>query len=1664
MSVLFIDTEFGTSLKKHDFGACSQDGSSLHTSSLREFIAFTSSADFLCGHNILRHDLPLIKKLAGLQDKTDAEVWQAELIDTLPLSVLLFPLRRHHALGKDEKLALSEANNPLNDCRKAEQLLYEEAAAFQGLPGDVQRIYRELLGRDPAFAGFFSCLDSLPVQGGLSQDASSGKAPEPEADEKSEGLVSGLIKSLKAAVSSAARTAGKDNLKSLITQAFAGRICTNADIDSLISRHPVELAYALSVIRAADDMPAPAPWLLFNYPFVEEALRILRTSHCAGWCAYCQKTHDASAALRQIFGYEAFRTYSGEPLQEKAVRAAVAGRSLLAVFPTGGGKSLTFQLPALMAGRAVRGLTIVISPLQALMKDQVDNLAAMGITDAVTVNGLLDPIERAASLERIASGAASILYISPESLRSPTIEKLLLERTVLRFVIDEAHCFSAWGQDFRVDYLYIGKFIKKLQEARSLSAPIPVSCFTATAKQKVISDIRDYFARTLDLSLDLFASSAARDNLRYTVLYKETEDDKYSALRSLLGQKTCPAIVYVSRTRKAERLAEKLASDGFSAGCFHGRMEASAKTVVQEAFARNELQIIVATSAFGMGVDKKDVGLVVHYDISGSLEDYVQEAGRAGRDPAMQADCFVLYTDKDLDSHFLLLNQNKLSISEIQQVWKAVKHLTRQRMHVSCSALEIAREAGWDDTGADLETRVKTAVSALEQAGYVQRGRNAPRVYATSILAHDMNEAQTRIEKSALFTDEQKEQARRIIKSLISSRSIARAGNADAESRVDYLADMLGMTKAAVISSVNLMRQEGLLADTKDMTAFLQPAGSAARPFRLLERFAGLEDFLLEKCREEGAEYELKELNEQAQEQGLASTVKDLRTLLNFLAIRQLVNRQEHRLAQEVSLVPCMSLAKLKEKCSLRHSLCRFFVQLLYDKASATEEGRSSGAVQFSLVELHKAYMAQQQGQLCQAKVLLSDVEEALLYLSRTGVLKIEGGFLVLYNAMDLKRTEQDNRKRYTREDYRFLDEFYKQRIRQIHIVGEYANLMVHDYEAALQFVQDYFQMDFKAFISRYFKGERAKDLERNITAAKYRQLFGALSPKQAEILNDQTSRCIVVAAGPGSGKTRLLVHKLASLLLMEDVRHEQLLMLTFSRAAATEFKKRLTALIGHAAGYVEISTFHSYCFDLLGRKGSLEESDQVVERATELLKSGGVEPGRITKSVLVIDEAQDMDAHEFAFVTALMQVNEEMRVIAVGDDDQNIFSFRGSDSRFFASFASDYGASVYEMTENYRSGEAIVSFANAYASTIRQRMKKTPCLSQTRQAGCVRITEHAGMGWTEAVADDLVQEMSAQGSGSASRCVLTRTNEEALLVLGCLQGRGIKAQLIQSLNSFSLLDLMELRYFLKVLHCPVKGEAGSGPAVLDQGLWEEAKERIKKRYAKSTCLPVCLRLLQDFEETHPERYRSDLEDFIRESRYEDFYGEEKGTVLVSTMHKAKGREFDKVYLLLSGKVQSDEDKRALYVALTRARHELSVHCREGVLEADGFRIESVPAASRSLDAKDYGEPEEIRLELSHKDVVLDFFRGRKQAVFCLCGGSELSVEAGGFLAACIKGSSVPVAKLSKACREHVQSLAKRGYRAFRAEVRCIVAWQKKGEAEEWAVLLPTLFFTRKPR
>ena len=802
------------------------------------------------------------------------------------------------------------------------------------------------------------------------------------------------------------------------------------------------------------------------------------------------------------------------------------------------------------------------------------------------------------------------------------------------------------------------------------------------------------------------------------------------------------------------------------------------------------------------------------------------------------------------------------------------------------------------------------------------------------------------------------------------------------------------------------MRQDGLLADTRDMQAWVSKSTS----IRTLDIILKLEHFLLERFKEETQRFNYKELNEEAQKAGLTySSVKRLRMLLHFLSLKGYIHKREHGFSDSVSVRLQAPADVTMVRFEKRRDISRFVVEKL---GSQRDVDKEMTLVNFSEIELLQQFISSQQAEMFAGKEepTVSDIEEALLYLTKTELMKIEGGFIVIYNTMQIGRLA-DRRTRYGKEQYRLLDEFYKQRIRQIHIVGEYANLMVRDYQAALRFVNDYFTMDFRKFINQYFKEERRAQIDQNITPAKYNQLFGELSNRQTEIIDDKQSKYIVVAAGPGSGKTRVLVHKLASLLLLEDVKHEQLLMLTFSRAAATEFKKRLIALVGNAAHFVDIKTFHSYSFDLIGKQGSLDESKDVVRLAAEMIERGEVEASKIAKSVLVIDEAQDMGTDDFRLIQALMRQNEDMRVIAVGDDDQNIYAFRGSDSRHMISLAQQEGAKLYEMTDDYRSDKTIVDCANRFVQRITGRMKHTSIQSATGKDGKVVTLKS-------------LFETKIKVLGTTA--ILTRTNEETMQVAYELQQRGLHATVAQSMGGFRFGNLAEVRYFLK--------QIGKDDITISKEKWQEAKSKTLETYSSSSCLSVMQHFFADFEQTHSSLYRSDLREYIFESNLEDFIAADERSIFVSTIHKAKGREFDTVYLLSPVPDGRDvSDMRSYYVGLTRAKHHLY------------------------LATTPLSESSSICIALNMHDVKLDFFKGRKEIVLRLRSGDNLLYkddyllnEQGGYIAA-----------LSASGKDKLKMWTDKGYEVTGAKVSYTVAWKPQSSNTEYAVCLVNVVLTK---
>ncbi|MDR2364512.1 MAG: RecQ family ATP-dependent DNA helicase [Zoogloeaceae bacterium] len=604
--------------------------------------ALTDGAAFMLGHNIAAFDQPVLKTLFP-----DLALHHLPLIDTLELSPIAFPQNPYHRLVKDYKLCTTTRNDPVRDAELAYTLFL-----------DQQRALRERVAARP---DEMLCLHYLLASG-------NGKG----AADFFADLRQNPRPSLPEAVAAWQRAA-------------SGKVCVTAKRRLLRELLPdpewqKPLAYALSWLQVAGGNSVLPPWVAHAFPRTRDVIHMLRDTPCDDpACGWCREQHDLDALLMRYFGLSSFRekpaTADGRSLQRTIVENGMAGKPTLAILPTGGGKSLCYQLPALARYYRTGALTVVVSPLQSLMKDQVDNLEQ--ITCAGYLNSLLTPMERRAMLESLRLGDLGLIFVAPEQFRSSAFTNALAQREIAAWIFDEAHCLSKWGHDFRPDYLYVSRFIKRWQKNK----PAPVFCFTATAKPDVVEDICAHFQERLGMPLAPLQGGVGRDNLDYEVQAVPVQGKYGETLRllqeTLRNDEGC-AIVFCALQKTTEELAAFLQEAGLVCAYFHGGMNAADKRAVQEAFVHeNRLRAIVATNAFGMGIDKPDVRLVIHLDTPGSLENYLQEAGRAGRD-RKPARCVLLYDEADLDVQFGLLRRSRLTQHDIYVILKALRAIGKK--------------------------------------------------------------------------------------------------------------------------------------------------------------------------------------------------------------------------------------------------------------------------------------------------------------------------------------------------------------------------------------------------------------------------------------------------------------------------------------------------------------------------------------------------------------------------------------------------------------------------------------------------------------------------------------------------------------------------------------------------------------------------------------------------------------------------------------------------------------------------------------------------------------------------------------------------------------------------------------------------------------------------
>ena len=1289
----------------HDAQALTHRGGRLD-SALAKLDAFAKGANHLVGHNLIAFDLPHLRAA-----KPALGLLEMPAVDTLWLNPLAFPRNPYHHLVKhyqDGQLKRERVNDPELDARLSLQLLADQGEALREAAPSLLIAWHWLTTAEGAgsnrqgAAGFHAFFATLR------------HAPRPTAAE--------------------ARTAIHQRLADAACRTQSQRVLDRFE------QQGWPLAYALAWLSVAGGNSVMPPWVRHQFPDAGRLVRRLRDLACTDpACHWCRERQDACKELKRWFGFDDFRpepkANDGKPMQQAIVEAAMSGASALGILPTGTGKSLCYQVPALSRFDKTGALTVVISPLVALMADQVVGMERHGIGCAVTVNGLLSLPERNEALDRVRLGDAGILIIAPEQLRSVSVRKALAQREIGAWVLDEAHCLSRWGHDFRPDYLYVTRFI------REKAPDAPVLCLTATAKPEVREDILRHFRERAGIDLRVFDGGANRTNLEFVVV-QTTPGEKYAHIEQILEEDLPPeapggAIVYCARRQQSEDIATFLRSKEVAAQHFHAGLSPEIKKTVQQQFIEGELRVIVATNAFGMGIDKPDVRLVIHADIPGSLENYLQEAGRAGRD-RRTARCVLLYSPSDVEWQFGLSARSRLTRQEIQGILKALRNLDRKKRmagEVVATAGEILGEdddAAFERDSATDDTRVRTAISWLEEAQLVTREENRVQVFPSSLRVGSLAEARQKLAKRKL-RPEYRVSLLAIAKALIEA-------DPDEGISTDELVGVSGLTSEHVRHAMFDLEDLGIANNDTALTAFVHVGVRRTSKQRLAEATA-LEDALIQALQEaapdmqvgEASTLHLRIVNQQIKDGGHPHALPErIWRLLRSISADgrdddggrgSLGLRRRDRETATITLQ--RSWKALAETASRRRTATQSLLDHLLDCLPAGIRGTDLLA-ETTLGKLKKALKSdlELKAKVTDSEKLAKLLDRALLWLHEQEVVRLNKGLAVFRPAMSIHLAQE--KRGFFNADFTPLRLHYEDQVLQIHVMAEYAERGLGAMAEALRLAMDYFGLSQEDFLRRWLPG-KGDDLARPTTPDSWRSIVESLrNPVQQRIVADDREQAnVLVLAGPGSGKTRVLVHRIAYLLRVRRANPRSVLALAYNRHAAVEIRRRLAELVGDDARGVLVYTCHGLAMRLVGASFSAvpvgdDDFREVLRQAVALLRGDGLPPEEADEHRtrllagfrwILVDEYQDIGPDQYELISALAgrtlaNEDDKLSLFAVGDDDQNIYAFAGASVRFIRRFEKDYQAKPVFLTDNYRSTAHIVAAANAAIEPAAHRMK----------------------------------------------------------------------------------------------------------------------------------------------------------------------------------------------------------------------------------------------------------------------------------------------------------------------------------------------------------------------
>lgn len=1541
---LAVDLEVNKKERIRAFGAVRADikkslvysGDEPLAAALAKLDAFTEGATCVLGHNLISFDLPHLKAV-----KPDLHLLNLPAVDTLRLSPLAFPRNPYHSLVKhyqDGALKGKQVNDPELDSRLAMEVFHGQCHALEKAKPSQLAAWHWLI------------------------------TPESKGEDRALDVLFSRLRG-------AHRPSDNEALAAIHEQ-LDGITCSTHRLEA-ITTDPSRwaLAYALAWLSVSGGNSVMPPWVRHQFPEAGRLVRQLRDTACTDpGCNWCQDRHDARKELIRWFGFPDFRPEpvdaKGHPMQQSITQSALAGEHVLGILPTGTGKSLCYQIPALSRYYKTGALTVVISPLVALMADQMAGLEARGIDSCVTINGLLSLPERADALDRVRMGDASILIISPEQLRTRSLRRVLNQREIGAWVLDEAHCLSRWGHDFRPDYRYIGRFIRENAEDGFIPQ---ILCLTATAKPDVKEDITRYFQDKVGVDLKVFDGGTSRSNLTFEVI-PTSQSKKQADIHQILMSALPPeilggAIIYCATRRQSEEIAGYLQIKKIEADYFHAGLTPETKKTVQTRFTGGQLRAIAATNAFGMGIDKPDVRLVIHADIPGSLENYFQEAGRAGRD-RQPAHCVLLYSSEDVERQFGMSARSRLSLREIQGILRALRKLDRKKRlegEIVATTGEILGEdqdAVFRRDSATDDTRARTAIAWLEEAKLLAREENRVQVFPSSLQVNSVAAARKRLSKESSITDTYRGQLLRIIQALIES-------SADEGITTDELVGISGLSFEGIRNALHDLERLGIASNDTSLTAFIHKSVMRSSDKRLEEAIS-LETDLIAYMRQEAPDLakgetsslHLRIASQWLRDQGQANALPErlLRIVRSIsydgrgedstvgsLSLRK-VNAETVRLTLQRDWSALETVAQLRREaatCLLKHLLtCLPSHVRGTDLLTETTLGKLNQAMDSDLALKARARNP--------AKLL----ERALLWLHEQEVIRLNKGLAVFRPAMTIHLSHE--KRGFSKPDYVPLDGHYKGQVLQIHVMVEFARCGLDSIRDAERLASDYFTLTEDAFLKRWLP-DREKELSRQTTLESWRNIVESLkNPSQQRIVaNDSQQTNMLVLAGPGSGKTRVLVHRIAYLVRVRRQNARGILALAYNRHAAVDIRRRLEKMIGGDARQVTVMTCHGLAMRLAGASftGRAERPDQgvfqeVLQQAVALLRGEGLPPEDADEQRerllagfrwILVDEYQDIGTDQYALISALAGRTLEdeagkLTLLAVGDDDQNIYSFNGTSVEFIRRFEEDYGPKPAYLVGNYRSTHHIIAAANAVIKPARERMKaKHP----------IRIDKAR----TQDPPGGLWQKLDPLSKG---RVQILPTASDPVA-----QSRTVMAE-FQRLADLSDWDWSRCAVIAREWQylVPVRAfcEANGIPAQVGNeeipGFWNlrETRALIEWLQGRDTRLVTSTALHEWTEEYLPNPWHELLQQAIEEYSMEVGDGEtpvvhfmewlaewgrdirrrQRGLLLL-TAHRAKGLEFDHVAVLDGGwnrkghNGDPDEPRRLYYVAMTRASKTLAL-------------------------------------------------------------------------------------------------------------------------------------------